>query len=158
MPWVIELRVVSLPATARQDHEEAELVVGELVALDVGLDQLGDEVVAGVLAAFGGHLHAVHDQFDRRGRRIIPGELRVLVADHLVGPVEQLLAVFLRHAHQAGDRLQRKLAGHLLDEIAGSLGRGLPWRCRARGRGARRAATRSARGVNAREMILRRWV
>ena len=55
---------------------------------------------------------------------VVAGELRVLVADHLVGPVEQLLAVFLRHAHQTGDRLQRQLAGHLLDEVAGALGRG----------------------------------
>ena len=102
----------------QQDDEEAELVVGELVPLDICLDQLGDEVVAGVLAALGGHLHPVHDQFDRCGRRVVPGELRVLVADHLVRPVEQLLAVFLRHPHQAGDRLQRKFAGHLFDEIA----------------------------------------
>ena len=34
----------------QQDHEEAELVVGELVALDVGLHQLGDEVLAGFFA------------------------------------------------------------------------------------------------------------
>ncbi len=51
----------------QQDDEEAELVVGELVALDVGLNQLGDEVVTGVGGPVRGHLHAVHDQFDRRG-------------------------------------------------------------------------------------------
>ena len=60
----------------------------------------------------------------RCGRRVIPGVLGILVADHLVRPVEQLLAVFLRHAHQAGNRLQRQLAGHLLDEITGALGGG----------------------------------
>ena len=58
------------------------------------------------------------------GRRVIPGVLRVLVADHLVRPVEQLLSVVLGHTHQPGDRLKRELAGHLLDEIAGPLGRG----------------------------------
>ena len=49
------------------------------------------------------------------------GELGILVADHLVGPVEQLLAVFLRHAHQSGDGLQRQFARHLFDEVAGTL-------------------------------------
>ena len=47
MPGVIELRVVSLPATAQQDHEETELFVGEIVPVDVRLDQLGDDVRPG---------------------------------------------------------------------------------------------------------------
>ena len=47
----------------QEDDEEAELVVGELVALDVGLDQLGDEVFAGRVGPFGRQLHAVGDQF-----------------------------------------------------------------------------------------------
>ena len=50
MPWVIELRVVSLPATASMIDEEAELVVGELLAVDVGLDERRDDVVGRVLA------------------------------------------------------------------------------------------------------------
>ena len=59
-------------------------------------------------------------------RRIDVGELGVLAAGHLVGPAEQLVAVVLRHAEQAGDGLQRQLARHLLDEVAAALGgRGL---------------------------------
>ena len=56
--------------------------------------------------------------------RVVAGELRIHVADHLVGPVEQLHAVFLRHTHQPGDGLQRQLARHLFDEVAGTLRRG----------------------------------
>ena len=55
---------------------------------------------------------------------VIGSELGILVAHHLVRPVEQLHAVLLGHAHQAGDGLQRQFAGHLLDEVAGTLGRG----------------------------------
>ncbi len=123
MPWVMELRVVSLPATGQQDDEESELVVGELVAVDVGLDQLRDDVFAGVLRPVGSHLHRIGDQLDRRAHGVIAGELRVLVTDHLVGPVEQFHAVFLGHAQQAGDGLQRQLARHLFDEVAGALRR-----------------------------------
>ena len=54
------------------------------------------------------------------------GVLGVLTAGHLVRPAEQLVAVVLRHAEQAGDGLQRQLARHLFDEVAGALrGRGL---------------------------------
>ena len=105
-------------------HEEAELVVGELLAVDVGLDELRDDVVAGVLAALLGHLHRVHDQFGRGHRRIDVGVLGILAARHLVGPAEQLVAVVLRHTEQTGDGLQRQLARHLLDEVAGTFGRG----------------------------------
>ena len=132
-----------LVARHRQnDDEEAELVVGELVTLDIGLNQLGDEVVAGIVGPLGRHLHAVHHQFGRGGEPVVGGELRILVADQLIGPVEELLALFLRHAHQAGDGLQREFAGHLFDEVAGALGRRPCPRCRVRARRDRRAAVR----------------
>ncbi len=51
---------------------------------------------------------------------VVGRELRILVADHLIGPVEQLHPVLLRHAHQPGDGLQRQFARHLLDEVAAS--------------------------------------
>ena len=100
-----------------QDDEEPELVVGKLVPFDVGLDQLGDQVVPGVRRAVGGHLHAVHDQLDRGADRVVAGEFRIEIAHHLVGPVEDFLALILGHTHQAGDGLQGKLARHLLDEV-----------------------------------------
>ncbi len=65
-------------------HEEAELVVGELLAVDIGLDQLSHDVVGGVLRLLLGHLHRIADQL-RRGRlRIDVGVFRILVAGHLV--------------------------------------------------------------------------
>ena len=90
-------------------------------------------------------------------RRIDVGVLRVVVAGHLVGPVEDLVAVLLRHAEQFGDRLQRKLARHLVDEVAGALGRGgLDDLLRALARVL--AQLLMARGVKPRETILRSLV
>ena len=105
----------------QQDDEESEFVVGEFVALDVGLHQLGDQVVAGVGASVGGHLHGVHDQLDGGTDRVVGREFRIDVADHLVGPVEEFLALFLRHPHQSGNGLEREFAGDLFDEVAGAL-------------------------------------
>ena len=106
----------------QHDDEEAELVIGQLLPVDVGLDQRRDDVVGRVLAPLVGHRHRVHDQFHRRLRRIDIGELGILAAGHLVGPAEQLVAVVLRHAQQAGDGLQRQFARHLLDEVATARG------------------------------------
>ena len=105
----------------QQNDEKPEFVVGKLVPLHVGLNQLGDQVVARVGGAVGGHLHGVHDQLDGRAHGVIGLELRIDVADHLVGPVEEFLALLLRHPHQARDGLQWKLAGNLFDEISGAL-------------------------------------
>ena len=80
------------------------------MALHIGLHQLGDQIVARVGVAVGGHLHGVHDQLDRRTHRVIGLELRVDVADHLIGPVEEFLAFILGHTHQAGDGLQWQLS------------------------------------------------
>ncbi len=77
----------------------------------------------GFLALLLGHLHRVLNQLDRRHLRVDVGELRVVAAGHLVRPVEQLAAILLRHAEQTGDRLQRQLARHLLDEVPGTCGR-----------------------------------
>ena len=52
------------------------------------------------------------------------GELRVLVAGHLVGPAEELGPLVLRDAEKAGDHLQWQLAGHLLDEVTCAVRRG----------------------------------
>ena len=57
-------------------------------------------------------------------RGIDVGVLGVLARGHLVGPAEELVPVLLGYAEQPGDRLQRQLARHLLDEVAGPLGSG----------------------------------
>ena len=43
---------------------------------------------------------------------------RVVVAHHLVGPLEQLVPIVLRYTDQIRDRLERQLAGDLLHEVA----------------------------------------
>ena len=45
-------------------------------------------------------------------------ELGILVAGHLIGPAEQLVALLLRHTEQSGDHLEGQLTRHLLDEVA----------------------------------------
>ena len=45
-------------------------------------------------------------------------ELGVVETDHAVRPVEDLVAIFLRHAHQLGDGLQRQLGRDVDDEVA----------------------------------------
>ena len=133
IPCVIELRVVSLPAMRQRDHEHAELGLRQSLAVGVGLDQRRDDVVTGFFGFAGRQLHCIPHQFACRGQRVVVGELRVVAADHLVGPVEQLVAVLRRHPEQAGDGLQRQLAGHLKDEVA----RALPPRLRSAIRRAR---------------------
>ena len=104
-----------------QDDEESEFVVGEFVSLDVGLHQLGDQVVARVGAPVGGHLHGVHDQLHGRADRVVGCELRIDIADHLVGPVEEFLALVLGYPHEPGNGLEWEFAGDLFDEVAGAL-------------------------------------
>ena len=123
MPWVIELRVVSLPATASRMTKKPNSSSESLWPSTSASTSLVTRSSPGFCGPVGGHLHAVHDQLDRRGDGVVVRELGILVADHLIGPVEQLLAVFLRHTHQPGDGLQRQLTRHLFDEVAGALGR-----------------------------------
>ena len=155
MPWVIELRVVSLPATASMIDEEAELVVGELLAVDVGLDQRRDDVVGRVLAPLVGHGHRVHDQFHRRLRRIDVGELGILAAGHLVGPAEQLVAVLLRNAEQTRRWPAAAARTTPVRRSRRCPRRQRPWRCSGRAGRAPPRARPMARGVKPREMILR---
>ena len=124
MPWVMELRVVSLPATASRMTKKPNSSSESLWPSTSASISLVTMSGPGFLRPVGGHLHGVHDQFDRGGDGVVVGELGVLVAHHLVRPVEEFHPVLLGHTQQAGDGLQRQLAGHLLDEVAGTLGGG----------------------------------
>ena len=95
-----------------------------MLALSVGVDQRGHDVVSGMLALPRRQLHGVPHQFARRGQRVVVGELRIVAADHVVRPVEQLVVVLLRHPEQTGDGLQRQPAGHLADKVARTSRRG----------------------------------
>ena len=70
-------------------------------------------------------LHRVPDQLARGAQRVVFRELGVVPADHLVGPVEQLVAVLQRNSEKPGDGLQRQFARYLKDEVTGELAGGL---------------------------------
>ncbi|CAB4323753.1 unannotated protein [freshwater metagenome] len=103
-----------------QHHEHVELELGEAITFDLGIDELGDDVVARVSAAGLGQFIDVHEQFGRCGGAVFVGELGIVDADHAVRPVEQHHAVFLRHTHDLGDGLQWQLGSDIDDEVARS--------------------------------------
>ena len=53
---------------------------------------------------------------------LVGAVLGIVGADHAVRPLEDLVAVLLRHADQLGDHMQRQLGGHLRDEVDLALG------------------------------------
>ena len=83
MAWAMRLRVVSLPATHEHDEEHVELVLAEPVAVDLGLDERGHDVVAGVGPAVGGDRLAVRVDLGGGDLAVLLGrlEVRVLEAD-----------------------------------------------------------------------------
>ena len=103
-----------------QDDEERELDVVHRFAVDVGLDQPGDDVVGRTAAALLGHGVGVAHQFGVGGR-IVRLEIGVVGVHDRVGPVEQLLPIGLGHADQVGDRQQRQAHRDVVDEVAGLL-------------------------------------
>ena len=112
----------------QQQHEHAELVVRELVALDLGVQQLGDDIVLGVVATLLSQLLGVDVQLGGRcgglrhvGDLAVGGVFRVLGPDHRVGPVEEQASVALGYAHDLGDRLQRQLHGQFGHKVAFAL-------------------------------------
>ena len=111
-----------LVARHRQhQHEEAELIVGQLVAVDLGADQLGDDVVPGAPAPLLGHGQAVAEDLGGRDHPVVVVRRGPLVvADHPVRPGEDLAPVLLRDAEQFADRLQRQLGRDVRDEVAGA--------------------------------------
>ena len=103
-----------------QQHEHVELELAELLAVDLGVDELGDDVVTRIGAPLLGQVVGVRVE---RGRRRVRAfgtalELGVVGADHRVRPLEDEVAVLLRDAHDLGDRLQRQLRREVDDEVA----------------------------------------
>ena len=144
MPCVMALRVVSLPATASRMTKNANSTSPMRFAVDVGLDQPGDDVVGRTAPALLGHVVGVAHQLGVGGRRI-GVEIRIVGVHDRVGPVEELLAVGLGHADQVGDGQQRQAHRDVVDEVAAAL---LLRRAR-RSRGRRRRASPRARRPSA---------
>ena len=133
MPWVIELRVVSLPATVRvtTNIPNSASVSWPSASASISVVTMSSPGSSALRAA---NCMAYQINSPVEPQRVVLGELGIVVADHLVGPVEQLVAVLQRNAEQSGDRLQRQLAGDLEDEVAGALVGGLARRCAVRAR------------------------
>ena len=84
MPWLMALRVVSLPATHEQHEEQVELEVGQRVAVDLGGEQVATRCRRRGAARFGGHVlgEHVHAPWPRRpGRARVRPVLGVVEAD-----------------------------------------------------------------------------
>ncbi len=106
----------------QQDHEERELHVRDAAAfiLHVGLHESGHDVVGRTLTALLGHVVGVAHQLGV-GHRRIGVEIRIVGVHDGVGPVEELLPVFLGHADQVRDGQQRQAHRDVVDEIAAVL-------------------------------------
>ena len=119
MPQLVVLRVVSLPATVSSSMKNSNSASDSLSPSISELMSLVTMSSRGSVLALLGELVDVPVELGHR-RHVVVGAavLRVVDADHPVRPVEEQLAVFLRHAHDLGDRLQRQLGGEVLDEVA----------------------------------------
>ena len=106
-----------VPGHRQQDHEPGEFLRTQCLTVDIGIEQRRDDIVGRALALLLGEVPRVpHDL--SVGHLVAVGEFGVVVAHHLVRPLEELATIGLRHTEQFGDRLQRQLACDLLDEIA----------------------------------------
>src|SRR5262245_17498488 len=102
---------------------QGELQAGERTAVDLGVDQLADQVVVRVVPALldqaveiGVHLTA--GTLDRLARGLAgPPVLGVLLADHLVRPAEQQIPVVPGNPQHGGDHGEREGSGDALDEV-----------------------------------------
>ena len=105
----------------QQEEEGVEVDLGELLALDLGLEEHAHHVVARAPAVFGGELVRVHVDLRRGGLAgfVRPvAVLRVVEADHRVAPIEDLVPILGRHAHHLDDHLERQLGGDVGHEVA----------------------------------------
>ena len=154
MPCVIELRVVSLPATAsvttNMPNSASERRWPSASAW-ISVVTMSSPGFSRFRAA---NCMAYHINSPADGQRVVVREFRVVAADHLVGPVEQFVAVLLRHPEQPGDRLQRQLAATWRTKSPDpAAAASVAMRCARSLRSARSRST--ARGVKPRETILR---
>ena len=102
-----------------QQEEEVEVHLRQAVAVDLGVEQGRDDVVARHLAALGRERVGVHEHLDLRVLYFFVGHdvLGVLAPDHPVAPLEELVPVGLRDAEHLGDHLERELGGDVDHEV-----------------------------------------
>ena len=111
-----------------QQEVDVVLVLGQRAAVDLGLDELRDDVVARALAPLVGELAAVLEHLQRRRvgeRQVAVGlgdlgvdrELGVVLAEHPVAELDQVAVVGLRRAEHLGEDPHRQLRGDVVDEL-----------------------------------------
>ena len=128
-PWLMALRVVSLPATTSRMKNGGHLGVGERLAVDVRVDQGGGDVLGRVLPAVGGQVEHQQVELLRRGHerdhRVVASAhvLGVAVGEDDVRRVEDRVVVGGADAHHVADDLERQPGRHLDHEVAATRGR-----------------------------------
>ena len=111
-------------ARNREQHEESrDLVVRQALAVDLGLDEAGHQVLARVLLAVRGQLLGERRQRPQRfaqhfDRGAIAEGLGVGGRDEQVSGLDDALAVCLGHADHVRDRDQRQTLRDQRDEVA----------------------------------------
>jgi len=89
-----------VPGDRQEEEERVELRLAELLAVDLGVDEDGHQVVALLTLAGLGELACVHPHFHRRGLAVFERrlELRIVEADEAIRPIEEHVTIFLGHA------------------------------------------------------------
>ena len=118
MPWVIELRVVSLPATASRSTKNPNSSGVSCSPSISAVHELGHDVVPRAQRGVPRPCSCCTPSISAAAISGCTSYSGSSYADHLVGPVEDLVPVLLRHAEQLGDRLEGQLAGDVGDEVA----------------------------------------
>ena len=124
MPWLIAVRVVSLPATTRsRKNEPSSLGVSLCFAVLVfhfGLHQRGRDVVARIVEAVLRNGEAVLEQLHARAHQLFERlhVLGITDAEDLVRELEDALGVGTGDAEHVADDLQRQRGRDLAHEVA----------------------------------------
>ena len=103
----------------QQLEEPVEVVVGEPVAVDLGVDDRAPHVAGGVRPLFRGALPAVGEHLAERGHEClrIAAVFWVVQADQGVRPLEQQMPVLGAHTEHIRQHAQRHFGGDRGDEI-----------------------------------------
>ncbi len=106
-----------------QEQEREDLLVGEPVAADLGLQQRRGQVVRRGLLVLLDQIDVVEHQIGRGlHRRLRHVGEPVFAVQHPVGEFADARPVRLRHPHELGDDVHGEFAGELGDEIERAVG------------------------------------
>lgn len=101
----------------QQQEEEVNLELRERLAVDLCLQQHGDQVIGRLLTTQLAHGIGVGVHLHRRQHLGIVGQLRV-EAERRLGQLEDAMAILGRHADEVGDDLQRQLDRDVAHQVA----------------------------------------